>query len=242
MARLPGGGATAVTTDEGPAAAAWLVHLYTASSAVLAFLASIAVFESRFRDAFFWLAVALVIDSTDGVLARTARVSQRLPWFNGAKLDDIVDYLTYVFVPAIVVWRALLVPAQWTIPVAAAVLLSSAYGFNRDDAKTDDHFFTGFPSYWNIVVFYLFLAQLSQVTNAIVLVVLAVAVFIPVRYVYPSRTPTLRALTVALGIAWGMGLLVMLWQLPDVSPLLLWGSLAFPLYYLGLSLVLGTRR
>ena len=222
--------------------AAWLVHLYTASSAVLAFLATRAIFEYRFRDAFFWLGVAIMIDSSDGVFARAARVSQRLPWFNGAKLDDIVDYLTYVFVPAVFVWRALLVPDAWTIPVASAMLLSSAYGFNRDDAKTSDHFFTGFPSYWNLVVFYLFLMHESQVVNALVLIALAVLVFVPIRYLYPSRTPTLRALTVALGIAWGITLLVIVWQLPAISAPLLWGSLAFPIYYVVLSLVVGWRR
>src|SRR5258705_1232598 len=116
---------------EGPPYTAWLVHLYTASSAVLAFLATRAIFEYRLRDEFFWLGAEIVIDATDGVLARAARVSHRLPWFNGAKLDDIVDYLTYVFVPAVVIWRALLVPEAWTIPVASAMLLSSAYGFNR---------------------------------------------------------------------------------------------------------------
>jgi phosphatidylcholine synthase len=222
--------------------AAWLVHLYTASSAVLALLATRAIFEYRFRDAFFWLGVAIMIDSSDGVFARAARVSQRLPWFNGAKLDDIVDYLTYVFVPAVFVWRALLVPDAWTIPVASAMLLSSAYGFNRDDAKTSDHFFTGFPSYWNLVVFYLFLMHESQIVNALVLIALAVLVFVPIRYLYPSRTPTLRALTVALGIAWGIALLVMVWQLPAISAPLLWGSLAFPIYYVVLSLVVGWRR
>ena len=222
--------------------AAWLVHLYTASSAVLAFLATRAIFEYRFRDAFFWLGVAIMIDSSDGVFARAARVSQRLPWFNGAKLDDIVDYLTYVFVPAVFVWRALLVPDAWTIPVASAMLLSSAYGFNRDDAKTSDHFFTGFPSYWNLVVFYLFLMHESQVVNALVLIALAVLVFVPIRYLYPSRTPTLRPLTVALGIAWGITLLVIVWQLPAISAPLLWGSLAFPIYYVVLSLVVGWRR
>jgi phosphatidylcholine synthase len=222
--------------------AAWLVHLYTASSAVLALLATRAIFEYRFRDAFFWLGVAIMIDSSDGVFARATRVSQRLPWFNGAKLDDIVDYLTYVFVPAVFVWRALLVPDAWTIPVASAMLLSSAYGFNRDDAKTSDHFFTGFPSYWNLVVFYLFLMHESQVVNALVLIALAVLVFVPIRYLYPSRTPTLRAFTVALGIAWGITLLVMVWQLPAISAPLLWGSLAFPIYYVVLSLVVGWRR
>jgi phosphatidylcholine synthase len=222
--------------------AAWLVHLYTASSAVIALLATVATFEYRFRAAFFWLAAAIIIDSSDGVLARAARVSQRLPWFNGAKLDDIVDYLTYVFVPALLVWRSLLVPASWTIPVASAMLLSSSYGFNREDAKTRDHFFTGFPSYWNIVVFYLFVMHASPMFNAIILLLLAVFVFVPIRYLYPSRTPQWRSLTIALGLVWGVMLLVMLWELPVVSPFLLWGSLLFPLYYVVLSLVVGRTR
>jgi phosphatidylcholine synthase len=227
---------------EGPPSTAWLAHLYTASSAVLALLATIAIFDYRFRDAFFWLAAAIVVDSSDGVLARMVRVKERLPWFNGAKLDDIVDYLTYVFVPALFVWRSLLVPAAWTIAVASAMLLSSSYGFNREDAKTSDHFFTGFPSYWNIVVFYLFVMQASQVVNAVILLVLAVFVFIPIRYLYPSRTPYWRWLTIILGLVWGAMLLVMLWELPAVSPILLWGSLLFPLYYVVLSLVVGRRR
>src|SRR5258705_3665286 len=227
---------------EGPPYTAWLVHLYTASSAVLAFLAARPSFEFRLRDAFFWLGAASVIDATDGVLARAARVSQRLPWFNGAKLDDIADYLTYVFVPAVFVWRALLVPDGWTIAVASAMLLSSAYGFNREDAKTSDHFFTGFPSYWNLVVFYLYLLQAGQTFNSIVLIALAVLVFVPIRYVYPSRTPTWRAVTVALGVLWGIALAGMVWRLPAVSPVLLWTSLLFPPYYVILSLVVGWRR
>jgi len=220
-------------------AVAWLVHLYTASSAVLAFLAARAIVEYRFRDAFLWLAVALIVDSTDGILARAANVSRHTPQFNGAKLDDIVDYLTYVFVPALFVWRSLLVPDAWTLPVAGAMLLSSAYGFNREDAKTSDHFFTGFPSYWNIVVLYLFVMHLAPQVNALVLVVLAVLVFVPVRYLYPTRTPKWRRLTLALGIAWGIMMFAIMWQLPVISPLLVWASLVFPAYYLVLSLAIG---
>src|SRR5262245_7943456 len=112
--------------------AAWLVHLYTASGVVLAFLAARAVIDFDYRTAFFWLAMQVVVDASDGFLARHARVSERIPWFNGAKLDDIVDYVAYVFVPALFVWRGVLVPDAWTLPVAAAMLLSSAYGFNRN--------------------------------------------------------------------------------------------------------------
>ena len=174
---------------------AWLAHHYTASGAVFAFLAARAVIDFDYRAAFFWLGVQVIVDATDGALARALRVSERLPWFNGAKLDDIIDYLTYVFVPALLVWRAILVPDAWTVPVIAAMLLSSAYGFAHDAAKVEagDHFFTGFPSYWNIVVAYLYILQLPQITNAIILVSLAVLVFVPLRYIYPSRTRTLSA-------------------------------------------------
>ncbi len=221
---------------------AWLAHIYTASGVVFAFLAARDVVEHRYREAFFWLSLQIFVDATDGVLARRARVSTVLPWFNGSKLDDIVDYLAYVFVPALLVWRALLVPDAWALPVACAILLSSAFGFNREDAKTADHFFTGFPSYWNIVVFYLFVARLPPAVNAAILLVLAAFVFVPIRYVYPSRTPTLQPLTVTLGAIWGVLMLAMLWQFPAVSPVMFWASLVFPAYYTVLSLVLHFRR
>lgn len=221
---------------------AWLAHLYTGSGAVLAFLAARAVIDHDYRTAFFWLGVQIAVDATDGVLARALRVSERTPHFNGAKLDDIIDYLTYVFVPALFVWRAVLVPDAWMPWVVAAMLLSSAYGFNRDDAKTDDHFFTGFPSYWNIVVFYLLIAGLSSTVNAVILVALAVLVFVPIRYIYPSRTPVLQWPTNILGVIWGALMLVMLWRYPAIPPLVFWVSLVFPVYYVAVSLALQVRR
>ena len=201
--------------------AAWLVHLFTASGVVLAFLALVAVVEQDYRLAFAWLGLQVLVDAVDGVLARRARVTDHLPWFNGAKLDDIVDYLTYVVIPALMVWHALLVPEPWTIPIPAAMLLASAYGFNRDDAKTPDHFFTGFPSYWNIVVFYLFVARWPVAINAAILTAFVALMFVPIRYVYPSRTPIWRPVTVALGCAWGVLVAMMLWQPGGVAPALL---------------------
>jgi phosphatidylcholine synthase len=221
---------------------AWLVHLYTASGAVLAFLALTEIFGAQYREAFFWLICAFVVDATDGVLARRYTVGTRLPGFDGRKLDDIVDYLTYVFVPAFLVWHAALVPDALSVFVVAAMLLSSAYGFNRDDAKTTDHLFTGFPSYWNVVVFYLYVAQWTQIANAVILLFLAVMVFVPLRYVYPSRTPTWRPMTVGLGVVWGGLMCVLLWQTPSVSRSLFWVSMAFPVYYLLLSLRLSMER
>jgi phosphatidylcholine synthase len=223
-------------------ASAWLVHLYTASGALFAFFSLDLAIQARYRAAFFWLALSVVVDATDGVLARRVGVAARLPWFDGDTLDNIVDYLTYVFVPAFIVWHAPLVPAGWGIVVPCAMLLSSLYGFSREDAKTADHFFTGFPSYWNIVVFYLYVAAWPVFVNAAVLLALAILVFVPVRYLYPSRTPVLRSLTIGLGIVWGVLMVMMLWLMPAIPPIVFWMSLVFPLYYAALSLVLNQRR
>jgi phosphatidylcholine synthase len=217
---------------------AWLAHLYTALGAVLAFLAARAVIDFDYRTAFFWLAVQVLVDATDGVLERALRVSERLPWFNGAKLDDIIDFLSYVFVPALFVWRAILVPESWMLYVTGAMLLSSAYGFNRDDAKTADHFFTGFPSYWNIVVFYLLLLSWPTWINGVILLILAVLVFVPIRYVYPTRMTVLSWPTNVLGGMWGVLILAMLWQYPAISKPVLFASFVFPAYYVALSIAL----
>jgi phosphatidylcholine synthase len=222
--------------------AAWLVHLYTASGFVLAFLAAKAAIDHDFRTAFFYLAAQMFVDATDGVLARAVRVSERLPWFSGSKLDDLVDYLTYVFVPALIVWRALLVIDPWTLIVPSAMLLSSGYGFSNASAKTSDHFFTGFPSYWNIVVLYLLLLQLSPDVNAAILIGFAAMVFVPVRYIYPSRTTILPRTTNMLGAVWAAAMLFILWRYPQVSRTLVLGSLAFPVYYFALSFVVHARN
>ena len=221
---------------------AWLVHLYTASGALFAFLALNRIFYDRYQDAFFWLFLAVIVDGTDGMLARHSDVASRLPWFDGEKLDAIVDYLTYVFVPAFFVWHALLVPDRWSTLLVAAMLLSSAYGFSRDDAKTDDGFFTGFPSYWNIAVLYLYVAAGSPEVNLAVLTVLVVMVFVPIRYVYPSRTAVWRVPTIVLSAIWAALMFTMVWQLPTVSTLVFWASLVFPIYYLAVSITLDIKR
>jgi phosphatidylcholine synthase len=228
---------------------AWLAHLYTASGAVVALLATAMTIAHHFRAAFLFLVLATFIDSTDGVLARALRVKERLPHFDGAKLDDIIDYLTYVFVPALIVWQANLVPSPF--PVCAAMLLSSAYGFANGSAKVEapaapggagDHFFTGFPSYWNVMAVYLYVLGLPRLANAIILVTLAVLVFVPIRYLYPSRTRTLQVPTLLLGTMWAAVFAWMIWRLPAVDGPWIFLSLIFPAYYVVLSLWLQFRR
>jgi len=203
---------------------------------------TISIFNGDYRTAFLLMVVAIVVDATDGTLARLARVKEATPNFDGARLDDIVDYLTFVFIPALLLYRAGLLPDGWGGAVAAAMLLSSGYGFSSTDAKTDDNFFMGFPSYWNIVALYLYAARLPSEVNAIILLVLSGLVFVRIGYVYPARTPVLRGLTIALCAVWGLMTLAIILMLPDVSPLLLTTSLFFPIYYTVLSLVLNARR
>ena len=221
---------------------AWMVHAYTASGAVAALAMTVAIMNDRYRTAFFLMVAATVIDATDGMLARFARVKEATPLFDGARLDDIVDYLTFVFVPTLLVFRAGLLPPGWGVAAPVAMLLSSAYGFAALDAKSDDHFFTGFPSYWNIVALYLYAAHLPAAANAGILLMLSGLVFVRIGYVYPSRTPVFRGLTIALCVVWSLILLQMIAMLPDVPPALLVGSLFFPVYYIVLSLMLHARR
>ena len=194
------------------------------------------------RMAFIWLVVATAIDSTDGVLARVAGVKTYAPGLDGARLDDIIDYLTFVFVPAFVVYWARLVPEAVILPVVAAMLISSAFGFTLSDAKTDDYFFTGFPSYWNIVVLYMVAVGSGPRLNAAVLLALAALVFVRVGWIYPSRTPSWRTATLVLGTFWALAMLVVVWTLPAPPRAIVIGSLVFPVYYIVLSLVLQRRR
>jgi phosphatidylcholine synthase len=221
---------------------AWCVHLYTALGAVVAFIAILAIENGNFAQAFWLMCLAVVIDATDGSLARFARVKELLPGFDGDRLEDIIDYGNYVLVPSLFFLRAGLLPSQDAIWLAALPLIASAYGFCQKEAKTADHYFLGFPSYWNIVAFYLYVLKTPVWLNAFVIIFLAVMVFVPIRYVYPSRSPHYRALTNVLGALWGLALLYMIYRLPDPPQTVVFASLAFPAYYTCLSLWLALRR
>jgi len=221
---------------------AWLVHLYTGFGAVVGFFTVIAIGQGSFREAFFLMALAVVIDASDGTLARAARVKEVIPWFDGNLLDQIVDYFNYVIVPCLFMLRANLLPAQDALWLAALPLIASAYGFCQRDAKTADYFFLGFPSYWNIVAFYLYLLETPLWINAFLVIVLSVLVFVPIKFIYPSRAPRFRVSTNILGGLWGAAILYLIDRLPEPPVSLLFASLAFPTYYLGLSLWLELRR
>ena len=200
---------------------AWIAHAYTASGAVLALAALLDVLAADYRRAFAWLGAQILVDATDGWLAR----------------------LCYVFVPVVLLLHSGVVGGAWGIAASSLVLLASAYGFSRKDAKvsTTDYFFTGFPSYWNLVAFYLYLVEWPQAVNAAVLIALAVLVFVPLRYIYPSRTQAFAGLTLSLAVIWALLSVWLLWRLPakDGPWSAVW--LGFPVYYMALSLWLDRR-
>jgi len=217
---------------------AWLVHLYTASSAALGAWALLAVFGGDFRLAWALLTATIFIDSTDGVLARQFRVKETLPSVDGRRLDDIVDYLCWVFVPLLLLVEANILPA-WSI---AAPLLASGYGFAQADAKTEDHYFLGFPSYWSIIAFILFEFQVGMPFSVALILFLSVMVFVPIRYPYPSRMRTLRLPTILLGLPWmaiGIALIVLLPERPRWLALL---YCYYPAYYALLTVYLLWQR
>jgi phosphatidylcholine synthase len=221
---------------------AWLVHLYTALGVVVAFIAVLSIEQGNFRAAFFLMALAVGLDATDGTLARAARVKELIPWFDGEMLDAIVDYFNYVIVPCLLLFRANLLPANDALWLAMLPLLASTYGFCHKSAKTADHFFLGFPSYWNIVVFYLYVLEIPLWLNAFLVIALSALVFMPIRFVYPSRSPRYRMLTNLLGALWAAVIFYAIYRLPDPPPALVFASLVFPAYYTALSLWLEYLR
>jgi phosphatidylcholine synthase len=218
------------------------VHLYTASGAVLALLILVAAFQGEAVKALWLMLASLLIDSTNGLLARRFRVSEALPFFDGAMLDNIVDYMTYVFAPMILLWSGGYLPSgNIGVVLAALPLLASSYQFCRVDAKTDDHFFLGFPSYFNVLAFYAIVFEPAPGLLAVVLVVCSLLVFVPVRYVYPTRTVAFRKLSLTLTALWLVSYAVILLEMPDPDPLILGFSILYLVYYFSLSLYLSGK-
>ena len=217
-------------------AAAWGTHLFTATGAVWGFLALLAINREQWVLAFAWMGVALFVDGFDGTIARRVRIKETLPNFDGALLDNLVDYFTYAIVPAYFLYQANLLPVDLGLLAVAAILLASAYQFCQADAKTADHYFKGFPDYWNILVLYMFLLNSNPQINLAIILLCVILVFVPIHYIYPSRTSVLRKLTFTLAVLWGLAMAILLIQYPNPSRWLLWSSLLFVIYYMGLSL------
>lgn len=225
--------------------AAWLVHAYTATGVICALLMVHLAYQGEVQAVLWLFLVSMVVDGTDGFLARHFQVKKVVPQFDGALLDNIVDYLTYAFAPMVLLWATGRLPdGAWAGVVAVIPLLASCYQFCRTDAKgaeTDEHYFLGFPSYWNVVAFYVIVLDIGTAATVVLLLVFAVLVFVPVRYVYPSRTLDLWYLNMAAATAWLVVFGVITARLDDQPEWLAYVSLAYVGYYTGVSLWLTFR-
>jgi phosphatidylcholine synthase len=194
-------------------AAGWAVHALTASGAVLGLLALVAVIHGEPRTALLWLGLALAVDGLDGPIARKLGVRDLIPRVDGAVLDLVVDYLTYVLVPAIFLYWFGLLPAGWGLAGAGFVLLTSLYCFANVGMKTPDNYFVGFPALWNVVVLYLWLLETPAPVNAGIVAALGILTFVPIKVVHPIRVRDWRDVTCAAMLVWtGCALaLLLLW-------------------------------
>lgn len=216
---------------------AWAVHLYTASGGVLGMFALISASEGNVRQAFFFLVVCMLIDATDGILARRYKVREVLPDFDGAMIDNVIDMLTFVWIPVFIIGQEGLLPSiVWLI----VPILAGLYAYGQVNMKTPDNFFLGFPSYWNIIALYLYWLQPAPIIAILMLVIPAILTFIPTRYLYPSKNYIYWQVTWALGAVWFVMLFILLAQVnPNQNLVLL--SLFYPAYYMGMSFYIDWR-
>lgn len=212
------------------------VHFYTSIGVILAFSGAMALNDHDVRHFLIVLWIAAVIDSTDGMMARYVNVKEVLPSFNGRRLDDIIDYITYAFLPSVALVEFNVLPDSLTW-LAVFPILASAYGFSQELAKTEETF-VGFPSYWNVVFLYLYIFSLPTWLVAAILLGLSCSVFIPIHYIYPSRTRWMKSVTLPLTGVYGMFVLPLcLFPDAEFANMLTLVSLLYPVYYLAASLI-----
>jgi phosphatidylcholine synthase len=217
---------------------AWSVHLLTGTGAIWGLLTILAIFEGSWRMMIFWMIIAMFVDGVDGMFARFFHVKEYANTIDGGLLDNMVDYINYVLVAALIIIKAPnLVPAGLELAVACSILLTSGYQFTQVDAKTDNdsYFFKGFPSVWNFLVLYLLLLGLNPWINLALLIAGNILIFVPVKYIYPTRNTRLRRLTLgltylcaAIGV-WG------LLQYPNVPQWVILVAIIYSIYYALLS-------
>ena len=219
-----------------------LVHLFTASGIVCALLATRAVLSGAWELMFLWLGVALVIDGLDGTFARLARVGERLPRFSGDRLDLVIDYVTYVFVPALALLQAGFLLGWSGFVLASLILLSSLFHFSDTASKADDYSFVGFPAVWNIVAFYVFALALSPGWTAALVLACVALTFVPMRWAHPMRTRNLFFVTLGVGVIWVVAAAVALWRGLPAAPVTQAVLVLCAAYGVGLALTRGLVR
>jgi phosphatidylcholine synthase len=223
-------------------ALAFSVHIFTACGVALGLLALIAAVRGEWAQMFLWLGAALIIDGFDGMLARATNVAERLPRWSGEVLDLVVDFTTYVFVPAFAVATSGLLPDKWGIAAGFIMVITGALYFADRRMKSADNYFVGFPALWNLVAFYLLLLRPQPWAAGAAVSLVAILTFVPIKFVHPFRVRTWRAVTVALLALWSVLALNAVLQGLTPDPWVVGGLCAIALYFLGVGLLPAAGR
>ena len=197
--------------------AAWAVHSFTASGAVLGFLALISIFNNDQVGSFLWLGLALLVDGLDGTIARKIGVVDKAPNIDGSTLDNLIDYLNYVIIPSLMIYWFQMVPSGWEIIIPAGIFAVSLYTFANINMKTIDYYFSGFPALWNIVVLYFYILNTYLYINLIIIILLSILTFIPIKFVHPLRVKKLRNITIFCTIIWSATTLKLVTTAPEIN-------------------------
>lgn len=221
---------------------AWLVHIFTASAAFFGILTLLKTAQGEYTQALWLMGLTVIIDAVDGSLARFFRVKEILPGMDGALLDNLVDYLNYVITPCFfLIVKPDMLPPEYALWIAAAITLTSSWQFCQSDAKTPDHFFKGFPCYWNIALFYMIILNTSMFLNMGILLFFCLLIFVPVKYVYPSRldyltdSGTLKIIMHICSTIYAISAIFILIDYPEKNIFWLSISLGYVFMYLALS-------
>jgi phosphatidylcholine synthase len=223
-------------------AIAWAVHAFTACGIVAGFLALVSVLKGDAVAAFLWLGLALFVDGIDGSLARKARVLEYLPNFDGRTLDNVIDFFNYVAVPALMVYWFGMVPGTWGLVAAASIMAVSLYTFANVGVKSEDYYFVGFPSIWNVVVLYFYILETNWIVNLVTIAILSVMTFIPIKFVHPLRVTDWREITIPVTVLWAAMTLSLVISGKDLGPkdfvyrIELWAWAAASVYFVAISL------
>ena len=216
---------------------AWSIHGYTALGGVLGMFALALAGANMVREAYVLLIVQMAIDATDGMMARRIRIREVIPQFDGAMMDNVIDILTYAWIPLFIILHENLLPHPlWIVPAVLAAL----YAYGQANMKSDEGYFIGFPTYWNIVALYLYWLRPDDLIAVLAILIPAVLSFVPSRYLYPSKGETFWRTAWGLGTIWLILVLYLLSQTQPNQPLVII-SLIFPLWYLAASFYVDWR-
>ncbi|MCB9293626.1 MAG: CDP-alcohol phosphatidyltransferase family protein [Lewinellaceae bacterium] len=212
-------------------ALAWSVHLFTATGVLAVFMAILAVSAGDFRAAMFWLLAAQLIDGVDGTLARRFRVTEVLPHVSGKNIDFVIDFASYAIVPAYMIYESGLMHGPWNLAATFLILLVSAVYYGKEGMVSDDYYFVGFPVMWNMAAFYMiFVFQWGHWGNVLLVAVLSILHFVPIKVAYPSRATHWRGPTLAVTAVTILVLVAITYLYPDRNAwltALAWGCLAY---------------